>query len=49
MLSPLRASSFQEKEISQKELNIWMTATSIISGIIVYFFQGKRCTYAKIL
>lgn len=32
---------FKKKEISQKELNIWMTATSIIGGIIIYFFQGS--------
>ena len=31
----------KKKEISQKELNIWMTATSIIGGIIIYFFQGS--------
>lgn len=32
---------FKKKEISQKELNVWMTATSIIGGIIIYFFQGS--------
>ena len=32
---------FKKKEISPKELNIWMTATSIIGGIIIYFFQGS--------
>lgn len=32
---------FKKKDISQKELNIWMTATSIIGGIIIYFFQGS--------
>lgn len=32
---------FKKKEISQKELNIWMTATAIIGGIIIYFFQGS--------
>lgn len=32
---------FKKKEISQKELNIWMTATSIIGGIVIYFFQGS--------
>ena len=32
---------FKKKEISQKELNIWMTVTSIIGGIIIYFFQGS--------
>ena len=32
---------FKKKEISQKELNIWMTATSIIGGIIIYFFHGS--------
>ena len=37
---PLRL-LFKKKEISQKELNIWMTATSIIGGIIIYFFQGS--------
>ena len=31
----------KKKEISQKELNVWMTATSIIGGIIIYFFQGS--------
>jgi len=32
---------FKKKEISPKELNIWMTATAIIGGIIIYFFQGS--------
>lgn len=32
---------FKKKEILQKELNVWMTATSIIGGIIIYFFQGS--------
>lgn len=32
---------FKKKEISQKELNVWMTATAIIGGIIIYFFQGS--------
>ncbi|KXT74495.1 Mn2+ and Fe2+ transporter of the NRAMP family [Streptococcus gordonii] len=32
---------FKKKEISQKELDVWMTATSIIGGIIIYFFQGS--------
>lgn len=32
---------FKKKEISQKELNVWITATSIIGGIIIYFFQGS--------
>ena len=31
----------KKKEISQKELNVWMTATSIIGGIIIYFFKGS--------
>lgn len=32
---------FKKKEISQNELNVWMTSTSIIGGIIIYFFQGS--------
>lgn len=32
---------FKKKEISQKELNVWMTATAIIGGIIIFFFQGS--------
>ena len=32
---------FKKKEITQKELNVWMTTTSIIGGIIIYFFQGS--------
>ncbi|MBZ2131598.1 divalent metal cation transporter [Streptococcus gordonii] len=32
---------FKKKEISQKELNVWITATAIIGGIIIYFFQGS--------
>ncbi|MCY7147456.1 divalent metal cation transporter [Streptococcus gordonii] len=32
---------FKKKEISQKELNVWMSATAIIGGIIIYFFQGS--------
>ena len=30
-----------EKKTSQKNLHIWMTATAIIGGIIIYFFQGS--------
>lgn len=30
-----------EEKTSQKTLHIWMTATAIIGGVIIYFFQGS--------
>ena len=30
-----------EEKTSQKTLHIWMTATAIIGGVILYFFQGS--------